>query len=51
MPFLKRVKTSLSSWSLSLGQMVLIKYASNTLCLLRGLADDGPCKFMGWVLF
>ena len=31
MPFLKIVEMSLSSCSLSVGQMVLIKYASNTL--------------------
>ena len=35
MPFLKSVKMSLSSCSLSVGQMVLIKYASNTLCLRK----------------
>ena len=34
-PFLKSVKMSLSSCSLSVGQMVLIKYASNTLRLRK----------------
>ena len=35
MPFLKSVKMSLSSFSLSVGQMVLIKYASNTVRLRK----------------
>ena len=35
MPFLKSVKMSLSSCSLSVGQMVLIKDASNTLRLRK----------------
>ena len=47
MPFLKSVKISLSSYSLSVGQTVLIKYASNNYItkVLRHLADDGPCNF------
>ena len=47
MPFLKSVKMSLSSYSLSAGQTVLIKYASNNYItkVLRHLADDGPCNF------
>ena len=55
MPFLKRVKLSLSSCSLSES----VRHSFNRICLqhsalmkvLRGLADDGPCKSMGWVLF
>ena len=35
MPFLKSVKMPLSSCSLSLGQVVLLKYASNTLHLRK----------------
>ena len=35
MPFLKGVKMSLSSCSLSVGQMVLMKYASSTLRLRK----------------
>ena len=50
MPFLKRVKMSLTSCSLSVGQMVLMKYASSTLRLRKfseTIVDDGPSKFMG----
>ena len=49
MPFLKRVKMPLSNYSLSTGQMVLIKYASYSALtkVLRGFTDDGLCKFMG----
>ena len=35
MPFLNKVKISLSSCSLSVGQMVLTKYGSNTLHLRK----------------
>ena len=44
---------SLSNCSLSVGQMVLIKYAFNTALteVLSSLVDDGPCKSMDWVLF
>ena len=46
MPFLKSVKISLSSYLLSVGQTVLIKYASNNYItkVLRHFADDGPCN-------
>ena len=65
MSFLKSVKMSLSSCSLSAEQTFLITYASNTPPLRKfsgtfmpsgkfpnsQFSDDGPCKFMCWVLF
>ena len=46
MPVLKGVKMPLSSCSLSVGQMFLRMYVSNTLTKgLKGLADNSPCKF------
>ena len=53
MPFLKSAKASLSSCSLSIGQMVLMNYFhySALTKVLRDLADDRPSKFMGWALF